>query len=529
MDLLMKTERDLLKANKQKQTALDDLKLAEKNAKEKSEALKEAQNALDKVRDEKKRLQIDVAQLEKSKKDLGNYLKDMREMSAKKTKDLDKLNKDLEKLEKKRKDAELDGMNKLNTTREKTNSEIENLKNEKQKCKTSLESLKKSEEECRKNLEHLQEEEKKFYLMLNELKEQVHIHQTQLQELQGRENEKNLNENFGLVYGQNGNNNFGEVQQNFNGQSEFNCKGGQQQRGDGNEFDKTENSHQFSGTKATDKDTYFNENLWKRSASSFVQGKILGQRNVFNNGSESSSVDTFSPEVKRERKGETKKFTIEAQSPPTSSHFNQNSMQNRAVYIESEELGNPGDGELFSYVDNGPIFGHQNNLLSTACWQEQQPTTIIMTGPPQISPNSIQPLNSVLVNSVKDQPIYSFNSSSSSSGQFRRRTTNRICVVNANNNVRTCGKYRNRQLPILHAERNRSRKMRRGERDHKIFPKRFNISPIRGPIPSSSTSGTYGNCPHSVESSIMKRITIEDQPNKCSSSSIHSRLSFDRK
>ncbi|KAF7635351.1 hypothetical protein Mgra_00005173 [Meloidogyne graminicola] len=248
MDLLMKTERDLLKANKQKQTALDDLKLAEKNAKEKSEALKEAQNALDKVRDEKKRLQIDVAQLEKSKKDLGNYLKDMREMSAKKTKDLDKLNKDLEKLEKKRKgmlhqmdvykkelDAELDGMNKLNTTREKTNSEIENLKNEKQKCKTSLESLKKSEEECRKNLEHLQEEEKKFYLMLNELKEQVHIHQTQLQELQGRENEKNLNENFGLVYGQNGNNNFGEVQQNFNGQSEFNCKGGQQQRGDGNE------------------------------------------------------------------------------------------------------------------------------------------------------------------------------------------------------------------------------------------------------------------------------------------------------
>ena len=55
-------------------------------------------------------------------------------------------------------------------------------------------------------------------------------------------------------------------------------------------------------------------------------------------------------------------------------------MQNRKVYIGGNDgIINPEEGELFSYVDNGPIFGQQNNNIMTQGWPQQQPA---INGPP---------------------------------------------------------------------------------------------------------------------------------------------------
>jgi len=130
-------------------------------------------------------------------------------------------------------DIELDGMNKLNSTKEKTNSEIENLKTEKQKYKKSVDELKKSEKECRQRLENLQEEEKNFYLMLNELKEQIQVEKLQLEDKQVQQ-ENNFGQNFDQ------NNSFGQLnQEGFNPQNNQNFQsqqvdcGGEQQIGGG--------------------------------------------------------------------------------------------------------------------------------------------------------------------------------------------------------------------------------------------------------------------------------------------------------
>jgi len=87
----MKTERDLIKANKQKQTALIDLEQAEKSLKEKLEATKDGQRILDKqakdvelAREEKKRLIGDIIQLERDRKNLDVEIKTLNEKMTKK-------------------------------------------------------------------------------------------------------------------------------------------------------------------------------------------------------------------------------------------------------------------------------------------------------------------------------------------------------------------------------------------------------------------------------------------------------------
>jgi len=91
MDLLMKTERDVIKANKQKKTALIDLEQAEKDLKEKLEATEDGQRILDKqtkdvelAREEKKRLFGDIIQLEKDRKNLDAEIKALNEKMTKK-------------------------------------------------------------------------------------------------------------------------------------------------------------------------------------------------------------------------------------------------------------------------------------------------------------------------------------------------------------------------------------------------------------------------------------------------------------
>nr|CAD2174834.1 unnamed protein product [Meloidogyne enterolobii] len=348
MDLLMKTERDLLKANKQKKTALIDLEQAEKDLKEKLEATEDGQRILDKqtkdvelAREEKKRLFGDIIQLEKDRKNLDAEIKALNEKMTKKTKEIDKLNKDLEKLEKKQKgmqhqmevyknelDIELDGMNKLNSTKEKINSEIENLKTEKQKYKKSVDELKKSEKECRQRLENLQEEEKNFYLMLNELKEQIQVEKLQLEDKQVQQEN-----NFGQNFDQN-NNNFGQLnQEGFNSQNnqnfqsqQINC-GGEQQRAGGegrNEFVKeAESSHQSdlrSVTKAfTVQCMYFNAsgNCWKGDKCTFIHdlNLVRGRSRVRDFGRDYNrpgGSSTISPDFKRERREAVEKFSRES-------------------------------------------------------------------------------------------------------------------------------------------------------------------------------------------------------------------------
>ena len=66
-------------------------------------------------------------------------------------------------------------------------------------------------------------------------------------------------------------------------------------------------------------------------------------------------------------------MTGEDQNASSSSYFDQNYMQDRKVYIENERFNmNPEPGELFSYVDNGPIFGAQG-------WAPPPP---VLNGPP---------------------------------------------------------------------------------------------------------------------------------------------------
>jgi len=66
-------------------------------------------------------------------------------------------------------------------------------------------------------------------------------------------------------------------------------------------------------------------------------------------------------------------LTGEDQNASSSSYFDQNYVQDRKVYIENERFNmNPEPGELFSYVDNGPIFGAQG-------WAPPPP---VLNGPP---------------------------------------------------------------------------------------------------------------------------------------------------
>lgn len=562
MELLMKTERDLLKANKQKKTALSELEQAEKNLKEKLEATKEGQKVLDKqakdvemAREEKKRLIGDIEQLEKDKKNVDGEVKALREKMTKKIKEIDKMNKDLEKLEKKRKgmlhqmevykkelDSELDGMNKLNSTKEKTNSEIENLKTEKQKYKKSVDDLKKSEEECRKRLENLQEEEKNFYLMLNELKEQVQLEKIQLQEKQAQQHGEG--NNFEQNFGQN-NGNFGQSnQEGFNSQNNQNLQsqqidcGEQQQREGGEEFDKAESSHQSnlrSVAKAfTVQCNYFNAsgNCWKGDKCTFIHDKnLIRGRSRVREFDRDFTIDRpgspLSPEFKRERREDMDKFR-EDQGASSSSYFGQNYMQDRKVYIENDRFGmNPEQG--FSYVDNGPIFGQD--------WQHPPPA---LNGPPlQISPP--QPLNSVLSDPLNNDSYGNNQQFYDSFGSVRRSPRRRpppprkrirggsnINSLNGRNYGNTTNYNANRK-PVLVDKQKGGRQLRRAERNitHEHLSKRYHVSPIRENIPSTSSSGTYGNRPKSIESSIMNRITIDEPPGVVKVSSIHSRLSFE--
>nr|CAD2181100.1 unnamed protein product [Meloidogyne enterolobii] len=563
MDLLMKTERDLLKANKQKKTALIDLEQAEKDLKEKLEATKDGQRILDKqakdvelAREEKKRLISDIIQLERGKKDLDAEIKSLNEKMTKKTKEIDKLNKDLEKLEKKQKgmqhqmevyknelDIELDGMNKLNSTKDKTNSEIENLKTEKQKYKKSVDELKKSEKECRQRLENLQEEEKNFYLMLNELKEQIQVEKLQLEDKQVQQEN-----NFGQNFDQN-NNNFGQLnQEGFNSQNNQNFQsqqidcGGEQQRGGGegrNEFVKeAESSHQSdlrSVTKAfTVQCMYFNAsgNCWKGDKCTFIHdlNLVRGRSRVRDFGRDYNrpgGSSTISPDFKRERREAVEKFR-EDQNASSSSYFDQNYMQDRKVYIENERFNmNPEPGELFSYVDNGPIFGAQG-------WAPPPP--VLNGPPPQISPDAIQPLNP-LPNSVNndsygnnqqkyDSPVRRAplrrarppsRKRSRGGSSINKRLIGRNYGNNSYNNI-------NGKSYVLDNKEKGGRQLRKDERssNNKIF-QNVTIENTK----TSSSSGTYGTRPHCIESSIMNRITIDEPPSVGKVSSIHSRLSFE--
>uniref|UniRef100_A0A915LFM3 C3H1-type domain-containing protein n=1 Tax=Meloidogyne javanica TaxID=6303 RepID=A0A915LFM3_MELJA len=532
MDLLMKTERDLIKANKQKQTALIDLEQAEKSLKEKLEATKDGQRILDKqakdvelAREEKKRLIGDIIQLERDRKNLDVEIKALNEKMTKKTKEIDKLNKDLEKLEKKQK--------------------------EKQKYKKSVDELKKSEKECRQRLENLQEEEKNFYLMLNELKEQIQVEKLQLEDKQVQQ-ENNFGQNFDQ------NNSFGQLnQEGFNPQNNQNFQsqqvdcGGEQQIGGGErreEFDKeAESSHQSnlrSVSKAfTVQCNYFNAsgNCWKGDKCTFIHDLNLVRgrsrvRDAGRNYNRPGGSSTISPDFKRERREAVEKFSRERedQNASSSSYFDQNYMQDRKVYIENERFNmNPEPGELFSYVDNGPIFGAQG-------WAPPPP--VLNGPPPQISPNSIQPLNS-LPNSVNndsygnnqqkyDSPVRraplrrarppSRKRSRGGSGINNKRLIGRNYGNNSCNNL-------NGKSYVLDNKQKGGRQMRKDERssNNKNLSKRYNVSPLRENTKTSSSSGTYGTRPHSIESSIMNRITIDEPPSVGKVSSIHSRLSFE--
>uniref|UniRef100_A0A914N528 Uncharacterized protein n=1 Tax=Meloidogyne incognita TaxID=6306 RepID=A0A914N528_MELIC len=191
-------------------------------------------------------------------------------------------------------------------------------------------------------------------------------------------------------------------------------------------------------------------------------------------------------------------------------------MQDRKVYIENERFNmNPEPGELFSYVDNGPIFGAQG-------WAPPPP--VLNGPPPQISPDSIQPLNS-LPNSVNND---SYGNNQQKYDSPVRRAPLRRTRPPSRKRSRGGSGINNKRLIGRNYEKG-GRQLRKDERssNNKNISKRYNVSPLRENTKTSSSSGTYGTRPHSIESSIMNRITIDEPPSVGKVSSIHSRLSFE--